>query len=285
MSTAAIHPTAVVDPRAQIAADAQIGPYAVIEGPVRIGAGCVIGPHAVLTAPLEIGAGCQIHVGAVLGHPHQAVREPQAGGVRIGPRTVIREYATVHRSSQAGTWTEIGPDCLIMGLAHVAHDCRVGRGVILSNGALLAGHITIEDRAIISGNAAVHQFVRIGTLAMVAGLSRVNKDVPPYFLVKGDSEIWSINVVGLKRAGFSEAARTQIRQAYRLLYRSDLNTAQGLKAVEKLTPILPETQHLIEFIKGSDRGICPARRLSKAVTDTVFDREGEQVDGEEEDVV
>lgn len=256
MSATDIHPTAVIDPRAEIASDVEVGPYAVIEGPVRVGRGTKIWPHAYLAAPLEIGQDCQIHVGAVVGHLHQALREPQAGGVRIGDRAIIREYAQVHRASQAGAWTTLGSDCLLMGFSHVAHDCHVGDRVILANGALVAGHVTIEEKAILSGHVAVHQFVRIGTLSMVGGLSRVNKDVPPYFLVKGDSEVWAINTVGLKRAGVSEMARAKIREAYRLLYRSGLNTTQALKAIQSMAGQTPEVERLIRFIQESRRGIC-----------------------------
>ncbi len=256
MSTVTIHPTAVVDPEAEIATDVEIGSYAVIEGPVRIGRGTKIWPHAYLCAPLEIGEECQIHIGAILGHLHQALREPQAGGVRVGPRTIIREYASVHRASQQGAWTTIGPDSLLMGLAHVAHDCTIGSRVIIANGALVAGHVTIEDKAVLSGHVAVHQFVRVGTLAMIAGLARVNKDVPPYFLVKGDSEIWSVNIVGLKRAEFSSQTMAKIRESYRLLYRSGLNTTQALKAIQAMPEHCPEVDHLIQFIQRSQRGIC-----------------------------
>lgn len=251
-----IHPTAMVDPEAQIAPDVEIGPYAVIEGPVRIGAGTKIWPHAYLTAPLEIGRGCQIHVGAVLGHLHQALREPQAGGVRIGDRAIIREYATIHRASKSGTWTTVGSETLLMGFTHVAHDCRVGSRVIIANGTLLAGHVTVEDRAVISGHVAVHQFVRIGTLAMIGGVARVIKDVPPYFLAKGDSEVWAINSVGLKRAGIPAESQAKIRAAYRFLYRAGLNTTQALKAIQAMEEIPPEVHHLVRFIQESQRGIC-----------------------------
>ena len=256
MSPIIIHPTAVVDPEAQIAPDVEIGPYAVIEGPVRVETGTKIWPHAYLVAPLEIGRGCQIHVGAVLGHLHQALREPQAGGVRIGDRAIIREYATVHRASKPGAWTTVGSEALLMGFTHVAHDCHVGSRVIIANGTLLAGHVTVEERAVISGHVAVHQFVRIGALAMIGGLARVNKDVPPYFLVKGDSEVWAINSVGLKRAGISQEAQAKIREAYRLLYRAGLNTTQALKAIAALDQIPPEVGYLMQFIQESQRGIC-----------------------------
>ena len=274
MSELTIHPTAVIDPEAEIAPDVEIGPYAVIEGSVRIGRGSKVWPHAYLVGPLEIGEGCQVHVGAVLGHLHQALREPQAGGVRVGNRTVIREYASVHRASQEGTWTSIGSDCLLMGFSHVAHDCHIGNRVIVSNGTLIAGHVTVEDRAILSGNVAVHQFVRIGTLAMVGGLSRVNRDVPPYLLVKGDSEIWAINTVGLKRANVPEPVRVKIHEAYRLLYRSGLNTTQALKAIQGMDGRPAEVEHLARFVQDSRRGIC---RHHIRLPEDVLDINGEDV--------
>ena len=256
MSITAIHPTAVVDPEAQIDPTVEIGPYAVIEGAVKIGKGTRIWPHAYLAAPLEIGQNCQIHVGAILGHLHQALREPQAGGAQIGDRAIIREYASIHRASQRGAWTTVGSETLIMGFAHVAHDCHVGSRVIVANGSLIAGHVTIEDQAILSGHVTVHQFVRIGRLAMIGGLARVNKDVPPFFLVKGDSEVWSINSVGIQRAGITEETRGKIREAYRLLYRSGLNTTQALKAIQASKNNPPEVEHLVQFVQASQRGIC-----------------------------
>lgn len=275
MSTLQIHPTAVVDPEADLAPDVEVGPYSVIEGAVKVGRGTKIWPHAYLVAPLEVGEGCQIHVGAVLGHFHQALREPQEGGVRIGPRAIIREYVSVHRASQEGAWTTIGPGCLLMGFSHVAHDCHLGSRVIIANGALVAGHVVLEDRAILSGHVTVHQFVRVGTLAMVAGLARVNKDVPPYCLVKGDSEVWAVNAVGMRRAGLSERARNKIREAYRLLYRSGLNTTQALKAIQAMEDIPPEVGHLVRFIQDSRRGIC--RHHLRMPEESLLDEEGEDV--------
>ncbi|MBI3333121.1 MAG: acyl-ACP--UDP-N-acetylglucosamine O-acyltransferase [Candidatus Omnitrophica bacterium] len=275
-NTMNIHPTAVVDPEAQIAPEVEIGPYVVIEGPVKIASGTKIWPHAYLTAPLEIGEECQIHVGAVLGHLHQALREPQAGGVRIGDRVIVREYASIHRASRAGAWTTIGSDTLLMGFSHVAHDCALGDRVIVANGTLLAGHVTVEDRATLSGHVAVHQFVRIGMLAMIGGLARVNKDVPPYFLVKGDSEVWSINGVGLRRAGLSEESRAKIREAYRLLYRAGLNTTQALKAIQAMKETTPELKHLVQFIQQSQRGIC-RHHLRVPEEANLLDMEGEDV--------
>ncbi len=276
MSDLMVHPTAVVDPMAEIGPEVEIGPYAVIEGPVRIGRGTKVWPHAYLVAPLEIGESCQIHVGAVLGHMHQAVREPQHGGVRIGDRTVIREYATVHRASRQGCWTTIGSEALLMGFAHVAHDCTIGDRVIVANGTLVAGHVLVEEKAVISGNVTIHQFVRIGTLAMIAGLARVNKDVPPYLLVKGDSEVWSINVVGLKRAGVPMATRAAIREAYRLLYRSGLNTTQALKAIQAMEDQALEVAHLVRFIQESQRGIC-RHHLRMQVDPNLLDIDEEDV--------
>lgn len=275
MSATQIHPTAVIDPQAELASDVEIGPYAVIEGPVRIGRGTRVWPHAYLAAPLEIGENCQVHVGAVLGHFHQALREPQAGGVRIGDRTIIREYAQVHRASKAGGWTTIGSDALLMATAHVAHDCHVGNHVILANGVLVAGHVTIEDQAILSGHVVVHQFVRVGTLVMVGGLSRVIQSVPPYMLVKGDSVVWGLNRVGIQRAGIPEPARRKIQEAYRLLYRSGLNIPHALERIQAMAGITPEVERMVRFIQDSPRGIC--RHHVRAAGEPDLDAQGGDV--------
>ena len=161
-----------------------------------------------------------------------------------------------------------------MGFSHVAHDCHLGNRVIVSNGTLIAGHVTVEDRAVLSGHVAVHQFVRIGTLAMVGGLARVNRDVPPYMLVKGDSEIWAINSVGLKRADIPEPVRAKIHEAYRLLYRSGLNTTQALKAIQGIEARPEEVEHLSRFVQDSRRGIC---RHHIRLPEDLLDINGEDV--------
>lgn len=254
----AIHPTAIVDPQAQLAPDVEVGAFCVIEGPVTVGRGTRIWPHAYLRSPLILGEANEVHMGAVLGHaPQHLAHQGSRGGVRIGARNVFREYATVHRSIKDDGWTEIGEGNFFMGFSHVAHDCVIGARVVLANGALLAGHATVEDQAFISGYATVHQHVRIGRLAMVGGLSRVNRDVPPFTLVKGDSEIWALNLVGLRRAGVSAAAQRQLSQAFKLLFgrRHTLPVALTLVA-EHCTPTSPELQHLLGFLKSSTRGIC-----------------------------
>ncbi len=251
-----IHPTAIVDPQARLADGVEVGAYALVEGPVTIGRGTRIWPHAYLCGPLTLGEANQVHMGAVLGHaPQHLAHQDSRGGTRIGARNVFREYATVHRSMRDDGETVIGDDNFFMGFSHVAHDCVVGNRVIVANHALLAGHAVVEDQAFISGHVAVHQFVRIGQLAMVGGISRVNQDVPPFMLVKGDSEIWSLNLVGLRRARTATAAMAQLKAAFKLLADGHARP-QALAALEQLTPRPPELERLIAFLKGAKRGYC-----------------------------
>ena len=199
------------------------------------------------------------HPGAVVGHAPQDISTTGEEKSRVvaGDRNVFREYCTVHRGYRDGTETRLGDDCLVMATAHIAHDCILGNRVILAGGSLLAGHITVEDYAFISGNVAVHQFCRIGSLAMVAGLARVSRDPPPFFLVKGDSAVYGLNTVGLHRAGLSDKERQEIRGAYKILYRKGLRLEPALQRIESAYPGSKYVAHLVEFIRGSKRGICP----------------------------
>lgn len=254
-----IHSTAVIHPRAELGARVRVGPYAVIGEGVRLGEGTQVGPHAVLEGRLEVGARCQIFAGAIIGFPPQDLKY-KAGtpsGVRIGEDNVIREYATIHRSSLADGWTVIGNGCFIMASSHIAHDCQVGDDVILTGFSGLTGFVQVEDRAIISGLTGVHQFVRIGTLAYVGGCSRVSQDVPPYFLVEGNpAEVRGVNVVGLRRAGVSAPVRLELQRAFKILYRSGHAPARALEMIRaELTPS-DHINHLVEFIAASKRGIC-----------------------------
>jgi UDP-N-acetylglucosamine acyltransferase len=257
-----IHPTAVIDPTAELAEDVEIGPYAVIEAGVRIGRGTWLMPHAFVGRGTILGEENQLHVGAVVGHAPQDISTTGLEDARLiaGDRNIFREYCTIHRAGKDGQATMIGNDNLIMTQAHIAHDCQFGNGIILAGGSLVAGHIHVEDRAFISGNVAIHQFCRIGTLAMCAGLARVNRDVPPYFMVKGDSKIHGLNVVGLKRAGMTEAEIRDVRQAYRILYRKGLPLAQALRRIETTLPHSPHAAHLVDFIRKTTRGISPHHR-------------------------
>lgn len=268
-----IHPTAIVDPQARLADGVTVGPYAILEGPVIVGKGTRIGPHACVQGPLTLGEGNAVHLGALLGGaPQHVAHQDSRGGTRIGARNVFREYATVHRSIRDDGETVIGDDNFFMGFSHVAHDCVVGSRVVVANHALLAGHAVVEDQAFLSGHVAVHQHVRIGRLAMIGGLSRVNQDVPPFMLVKGDSEIWSLNLVGLRRAGTSAEALAQLKQAFKLLCADGHSRPKALAAIEgALAPLTPEAAHLVAFLKGSERGVCsPRKPLDGAAGDVVY---------------
>jgi UDP-N-acetylglucosamine acyltransferase len=256
-----IHPTALVDPTAEIHETAEIGPYVVIEKNVRIGAGTRLMPFVHICEGVTIGENNKIHSHAVIGDAPQHLAYD--GGPRrtvIGDHNDIREYVTVHRSYAAEGETRIGNRCLLMVNSHVGHDSIIGDNVILTNGALLAGHVTVMDRAIISGNCGVHQFVRIGRFAMMQGLAGVSKDVPPYMIMAtGMNTVAGINVIGLRRAGFSQEARNQIKQAYRILFRQGNSVPSALAKI-KACGFGPEVQEIITFIEGSKRGICTQGR-------------------------
>lgn len=248
---------AVIHEGATIAPDAEIGPFAIVESGAEIGPKVKIWPHAHICSGTSLGEGCEVHMGAVVGHLPQDLTFDKATPTRlvVGKRTVIREYATVHRGTSADHPTVVGDDCYLMAVSHVGHDCHLGNRVILANCALLAGHVSVGDMAFISGNVVVHQFCRIGTLVIVGGFTGVNKDVPPYMLVRGPSVVRSVNLVGLRRAKFSREAIGKVREAFKLLYQSDLNTAQAIEKIKALGPS-QELDHLVEFIAGSKRGIC-----------------------------
>ena len=254
-----IHPTAVLHPKVELGEGVRVGPYVVIGEDVRIDDGTEIGPHAVLEGRLEIGPRCQIYAGAIIGFPPQDLKYTPGtpSGVRIGADNVIREYATIHRSSLPDGWTVIGDGCFIMASSHIAHDCRVGNQVVLTGFSGLTGFVEVEDRVVISGLTGVHQFVRIGTLAYVGGCSRLSQDVPPYFLVEGNpAQVRGVNIVGLRRAQMPAEIRLDLQRAYKILYRSGHSTARALELIRsELAPSEP-ISHLVEFIAASKRGIC-----------------------------
>lgn len=251
-----IHPTAIVSEKARLAKDVEVGPYALIEGDVQIGQRTRIYSHAHILNHTIIGDDCQVHMGAVLGHLPQIRQDRRPEGrLSIGQRNIFREYSTVHHSSQDKGTTVIGNDNYLMAFSHIAHDCCIGNHVTICNGTLIAGHVVIEDYAFISGNVTVHQFCRIGKLSMIGGLTRVAKDVPPYMLVKGDSVVWAVNSVGLRRAKFSAQTRSQIKKAFKLLYKSGLNVNQATEKLQREIDFC-EIEHLINFILHSQRGIC-----------------------------
>lgn len=248
---------AIVSKKADIAGDVEIGPFAVIEDDVKLARRVKIWPHAYIASGTEIGEDTEIHMGAVMGHLPQdlAFNKDNRTYLKIGKKNVIREYATVHRGTEDGSATVIGDNCYLMAMSHVGHNCQIGNNVIIANGALLSGRVVVEDRAFISGNVVIHQFCRIGELSIIGGFTGINKDVPPYMLVRGPSVVRSVNLIGLRRAKFSNELINNIKEAYKLLYQSDLNTGQAIEGIEKLKPS-NELRHLVEFIRASKRGIC-----------------------------
>jgi UDP-N-acetylglucosamine acyltransferase len=259
-----IHPTATIHAKAELGTGVSIGPYAVIGEHVRLGERTIIGPHAVIDGWTTVGKACEIGVGAVLGGPPQDLKyRGQRSLLHIGDDTCIREYVTIHRSAEEDGATVIGSHDFLMAYSHVAHDCRLGDYVIMVNYAGLSGYVEVEDRAFISGHNAVHQFVRIGYLAMVSGTSRVVKDIPPFMIAEGNpTRIRGLNMVGLRRLGIGPAVRTELRRAFRVLYRSGLNTSQALERMRQEGLTGDEVQRLINFIGRSKRGICGGARSS-----------------------
>jgi UDP-N-acetylglucosamine acyltransferase len=258
-----IHPTAVVDPRAEIDPTAEIGPYVVIDGPVRVGARSRLFPHVTVVGDTVIGAENVLFPGVHVGHEPQDLGYRGAPtGVRIGDRNVLREGATVHRGTQAGTHTEVGSDVFLMQNAHVAHNCRVGDRVIVGGGALLAGYVQVGERAFVSGNCVVHQFVRIGRLAIMRGLSRTSRDVPPFALLDGTHEVRGLNRVGMRRAGFDAERIRTVGTAFRLLFGVRQNLGEAVDRVERELGDVPEVAEVLAFIRASTRGVAvgPRRR-------------------------
>ena len=247
---------AIIGKKAKIGEGVEIGPFAIIEDGVELGPKVKIGSHAHILAGTTIGEGTIVHMGAVIGNtPQDLAFENKPTFVRIGKRNVIREYVTIHRGTKEGSTTVIGDDCYLMAVSHVGHNCEIGNKVIIANGALLAGYITVEDMAFISGNVVVHQFCRIGKLSMIGGFTGINKDVPPFMLARGPSVVRSINIVGLRRAKISRETIADLKEAFKLIYMSDLNISAALEKIKALERS-PELDHLIKFIETSKRGIC-----------------------------
>lgn len=251
-----IHPTAIIHSAADVDRSVSVGPYAVIDEGVVVGPDCTIGPHVYITGSTTIGAGNRFHAGAVIGDAPQDVKyDGRPTRTRIGDGNIFREHVTVHRSTTEDGETVIGSNNFLMANSHVGHNSRVGDHVIMANGALLGGHVTVGDRAFISGNCAAHQFVRIGTLAMMQGGSAVSQDLPPYTVVRGVNGMCGLNIVGLRRAGLSNAERTELKTLYRHLFRSPLLLREALETAQReFTSRCART--LIDFVATSERGLC-----------------------------
>lgn len=260
-----IHPTAVVAEGAKLAQGVHIGPYAVIGPEVVLAEGVKIHSHAIVDGWTELGPRCQVFPGAQVGGIPQDMKFKECRSyVKVGEGSVIRECATVHRSAQEDGVTRIGKHCFLMAYTHIAHDCQLGDYVIIANYTGLAGHVTIEDFSVLSGMVAVHQFVRIGRLSMTSAGSMVGKDLPPYFISQGYPAVpMGVNVIGLRRRGFTAGVREDIKRAFMLLYRSDLNTKEALERIRETIPVGEELTHLINFVETSKRGISKSRRSAR----------------------
>lgn len=252
-----VHPTAIVDESASLGPGVVVGPYAIIGPDVTIGAGTRIGPQALIECRTTVGEDCRISKGAVLGTDPQDLKfQGEETWLHVGDRTMIREFATLNRGTSASGKTVVGSDCFLMAYTHVAHDCELGNHVILSNAVNMAGHVTIEDWAIVGGVTPIHQFVRIGAHAFVGGGSRIPQDVPPYCRAAGNPpKLYGLNAVGLERRGVSAEVRKALKAAYRHVFMSGLTVTRGVERAEQEIQGVPEVGHFLTFIRESDRGI------------------------------
>lgn len=235
-----------------------MGPFAIIGDDCVIGDGCVISARATLERYVTLGRNVKIGIGTVLGGDPQDLKfSGERTGVEIGDDTVIREYSTINRGTSQSFKTTVGKESFIMSYVHLAHDCHVGDGVVLANMVQLAGHVTVEDRVILSGVTAVHQFTRIGRNAIVGGCSRVSKDVPPFVKAVGNPmKLYGLNSVGLRRNGFPPETIRALKRAYMLLFRSELNIGQAVERVNSEVDPLPEVRQLVDFVEASQRGVA-----------------------------
>lgn len=251
-----IHPTAIIHPDAKVDDSVTVGPFAVIDGGVELGPDNQVGPHAHLTGVTRIGRGNVFHAGAVIGDSPQDLKyRGEATRLTIGDKNVFREHVTVHRSATADGETAIGSNNYFMANCHIGHNCRLGDKVIIANGALLGGHVIVEDNAFISGNCLIHQFVRIGRLALMQGGSAISKDLPPYTIARGDNGICGLNIVGLRRAQLTSQQRIELKKVYQLLFRGRRKLKDALaEASQKYTS--DTARVMLEFIAASTRGVC-----------------------------
>ncbi|NQT46437.1 MAG: acyl-ACP--UDP-N-acetylglucosamine O-acyltransferase [Candidatus Omnitrophica bacterium] len=255
-----IHKTAIVDKRAKLADGVSVGPFSIIGGDVVIGEGTTIGPFSIIEGWTTIGRENKIFSHVVIGTISQDKKyKGEKSFVEIGDRNTIREFTTINlgTSEKEGYGTRVGSDNFMMAYSHIAHDCLVGNSNVIANMGTLAGHVTLEDGVVLGGLAGIHQFVRIGRLAVIGGISKVVKDVPPYMMVDGQrASACGLNLVGLRRAGISKKAHSSLKQAFKILFKSELSLPNALEKVKTEVPPCDEITHLIEFINGSERGIC-----------------------------
>lgn len=263
-----IHSTAIVSPEAEFAENVEIGPYCILSGRIRIGPGTVIKAHSVLEGELEIGQRCTIGPGAYVGVPPQHLKYAgESTHCIIGDQVIIREGASVHRSFQPGREhaTRVGNRCFLMAGSHVGHDTVLGDDITMANASLCGGHVTVGNRAFLGGGSALHQFVRVGRLAIVGGNERVSRDVPPFAAVRFDG-LRAYNVVGVRRAGIDRESAHAIRQAYQCLH-THRNFSQALEAIRSKVTLTPEVREILDFIATAKRGVLPSYQFTRAISD------------------
>ncbi|MGD0281317.1 MAG: acyl-ACP--UDP-N-acetylglucosamine O-acyltransferase [Dissulfurispiraceae bacterium] len=254
-----IHKTAVISPKAEIADSVSIGPFCVIGEGVIIKKGAKLLSHVVIEGNTEIGEQCTIYPFATIGLPPQDLKyKNEKTGVKIGKRNIIREYASIHKASVGGDGlTEIGDANFLMAHVHIAHDCKIGSSIAMANAATLAGHVVVEDFAYIGGLVAIHQFTRIGAYSMVGGFSGIGQDIPPYTMASGArAKLYGLNVIGLKRHGFSDETINNLKKAYKILFREKRTLKDALKSIKAELSGVKEVERLVEFIEKNKRGIC-----------------------------
>jgi UDP-N-acetylglucosamine acyltransferase len=257
-----IHPTAIVSKQAHLADDIEVGPYSIIGDKVTIGAGTKIGAFCNIEGSTRIGKRCQVFTGAVIGSKPQDLKYKNAVSfLEIDDDNIIREYCTFNLGTGDGGKTVVGSGNLFMAYSHIAHDCVVGSNCIIANNGTLAGYVTIEDKAVVGGLVAIHQFVKIGTLSIIGGCSKVVQDIPPYSTCDGHpTKVYGLNIVGLRRAGLSPEVITELGSAFKILFNSGLTAKHALEKIQSEVHTSPEILNLINFMQNSQRGICRGPR-------------------------
>jgi UDP-N-acetylglucosamine acyltransferase len=257
-----VHPTAIVDPSAKIGASTEIGPFSIVGSQVTIGDKTIVQSHVVIEGKVTIGSGNLIGHGAIIGTPPQDVSfSPQRKTkVEIGDDNIIREYCTIHRGTAEASATKIGDKNFLMAGAHIGHNCEIGNNVIIANNCLLAGYVRVDDGAFLGGGSTFHQFMHIGRLVMVQGSSAFGKDLPPFVVAAERNSVFGVNVVGLRRAGFSAKDREDVKAAFKLVYLSGLNISQALKKATTMNFSAPGREFLDFVANAKQRGICPIKR-------------------------
>jgi UDP-N-acetylglucosamine acyltransferase len=260
---ALIHPTAIVEPGAQLGAEVALGAYAFVGAGVTLGAGTRLHHHASVEGNTVLGPGCEVFPYACIGGKTQDLKfKGGSPGLRIGARNVFREYVTIHAATNDGDFTRVGSDNVLLGACHVAHDCVLGDHIVMSNGVMLAGHVTVEDRVVIGGYGGVHQFCRLGAFSMLAATAKLVHDLPPFFLADGSpAKVRAVNSVGLERNGFSAEQLERVKQIHRILYRDGLNRTQALDQLGAHAQAdSAEFRQMLAFARSGERGLAPGGR-------------------------